>query len=174
MGVANGGGRADSFSANELPLCWKPSLLSSLGPLKYRLGTSFRLRHLVLCFNLQLTGVCTCFKVGVCPQIFLHTTRALFISPPSFKTKYKANIISSLKHLSRQGNTQDVDISTNKRCTNFLYLCMWQWPTSRVTVNTKNSTYVQNITHNTEKNKHVLVLVEQWKAGRGEWRVTNL
>ena len=137
MGVANGrgggggggGGRAGSFSANKLLLCWKPSLLSSLGPLKYRLGTSFRLRHLVLCFNLQLTGVCTCFKVSVasekwvCPLKFPSALHTLYLLAPPH-AKYKANIISSLKHHSRQGNTQDVDISTNKSCTNFLYLCM--------------------------------------------------
>ena len=167
------GGQEGSFSANELPFCWKPSLLFSLGPLKYRLGTSFRLRHLVMCFYLQLKG-CVRASKWACPLKFSGTLHVPYLlAPPVLKfvyahAKYKANIISSLKHLSRQGNTQDVDISTNKRCTNFLYLCMWQWPTSRVTVNTKNSTYVQNITHNMEKNEHVLVLVEQWMAGRGE------
>ena len=116
-----GGGQGDSFSAkyiNELPLCWKLSLLSNLNIVLAHL----RLTHLVMCFNLQLTGVCTCFKVGVasekwaCPLKFSSTLHAPYLlapSPPVLKliyahAKYKANMILSLKH-SRQRKIQDVD-----------------------------------------------------------------
>ena len=58
-----------------------------------QLALAFRLRHRVLCFNQQLTSVCTCSKVGVAPKFSATLCAPYLLAPPVLKLVYSPELV---------------------------------------------------------------------------------
>ena len=64
------------------------------------------------------------------------------------------------KHHSRQGNTQEVDISTNKSCTNFFYVCSFVITVWDNDLTVARKTVCSNVS-NWTKRAHFVQLMEK-------------